>query len=102
LEYGTLVELSVEQIVDCDTSDYGCEGGFPTSAYQYVENAGGIESASDYPYIAEGGNSGNCSVNPADFVCTVTGIQNIAGETGLYSQLSVSSGGPVSGTIVRF
>jgi len=93
---GTLVPLSIEQIVDCDTSDYGCEGGFPTTAYEYVESAGGIEPASDYPYIAEGGQSGNCSVNSADFVCTVTSISAVTGETGLYSQLSVASGGPVS------
>jgi len=94
----TLTELSVEQIVDCDTNgnDEGCNGGFPTGAYQYVEEAGGLESEADYPYTAEGGESGSCAFNQADLVATVTGYTSIDGETGLYQQTSSSSGGPVS------
>jgi len=94
----TLTELSVEQIVDCDTNgnDEGCNGGFPTGAYQYVEEAGGLESESDYPYTAEGGESGSCNFNQADLVATVTAYSSINGEQGLYQQTSSSSGGPVS------
>jgi len=93
-----LTELAMEQIVDCDTagSDEGCNGGFPTGAYQYVESAGGIESLADYPYTAEGGESGTCAFSQSDVVATVTGYQSINGETGLYQQTSSSSGGPVS------
>jgi hypothetical protein len=72
-----LVSLSVQQIVDCDNlGDEGCNGGdTPTcallcfrcwlvgwlvyvlycSAYQYVINAGGLESAADYHYTATDG-----------------------------------------------
>jgi len=98
LEGGPLTALSVEQIVDCDTAgeDQGCNGGFPTGAYQYVESAGGIEPASDYPYSAESGESGSCTFSSSDVVCTVTNYNSISGETGLYQQTSVSSGGPVS------
>jgi len=94
----TLTQLSMEQIVSCDTSgqDQGCNGGFPSGAYQYVENAGGIEAYSDYPYSAEGGESGSCNFQSSDVVCTVTGYNSIDGETGLYQQTSSSSGGPVS------
>jgi len=94
----TLTELSMEQTVDCDTNgeDEGCNGGFPTGAYQYVEEAGGLESEADYPYTAEGGESGSCQFNQADLVATITGYSSINGETGLYQQTSSSSGGPVS------
>jgi len=93
-----LTQLSMEQIVSCDTSgsDEGCNGGFPSGAYQYVQSAGGIEAYSDYPYSAEGGEAGQCAFNAQDVVATVTGYSSINGETGLYSQTSSSSGGPVS------
>jgi len=105
-----IVGLSVEQIVDCDTAgqDQGCNGGFPTGAYQYVQSAGGLESSQQYPYTAEGGQSGTCQIgnngstngtngnNTGNFIATVSSYSSISGETGMYQQLSVSSGGPVS------
>jgi len=47
--------LSTQQIIDCDTNDDGCNGGEPTTAYQYVVSAGGLETDADYPYKAETG-----------------------------------------------
>jgi len=93
-----LTQMAMEQIVDCDTAgqDQGCGGGFPTGAYQYVEGAGGIEYLSDYPYTAEGGESGSCNFQQSDVVATVTNYNSIDGESGLYSQLSSANGGPVS------
>jgi len=88
--------LSVEQIVDCDTAgqDQGCNGGFPSGAYSYVQSAGGIETETAYPYTAEGGQSGSCNFQQSSVVATVTGSSSISGETGIYQQLS--TGGPVS------
>jgi len=93
-----LTDLSMEQIVDCDTNgqDQGCNGGFPTGAYQYVQSAGGIENYNDYPYTAGGGQAGSCNYQQSYDVCTVANYQSINGESGLYSQLSSQSGGPVS------
>jgi len=45
-----LLELSQQQIVDCDTVDQGCNGGDTPTAYSYVIKAGGLEKRSDYPY----------------------------------------------------
>ena len=42
-------------IVDCDTSNYGCEGGWQTNASQYYATYGCIYE-SEYPYRS--GNSG--------------------------------------------
>jgi len=44
--------LAPQQIVDCDTSDAGCNGGNPPTAYEYVKSAGGLEGESSYPYKA--------------------------------------------------
>jgi len=50
-----LTSLSMQQIVDCDTSDDGCNGGDPPTAYQYVMSAGGLETYANYPYTAQDG-----------------------------------------------
>jgi len=91
---GKLTGLSMEQIVDCDTSDHGCNGGMPSSAYSYVQSAGGIDSYSSYPYTAGGGTAGQCQFNAGNVVTNVASQNAISGETGLYTQ--ASSAGPVS------
>jgi len=91
-----LQPLSVEQIVDCDTTDDGCGGGLPSNAYGYIQQAGGLETEAEYPYTAGSGNSGTCQFVESEAICTVTGYQSISGESGLYAQTSSSSGGPVS------
>jgi cysteine peptidase B len=95
---GSLTGLSMEQIVDCDTAgeDQGCNGGFPSGAYQYVESAGGLDPLSDYPYTAGEGESGSCQFNKGEVAATVSSYASVTGEPGLYSQTSSSSGGPVS------
>jgi len=51
----TLDSLSPQQIVDCDKTDGGCNGGDTPTAYQYLIGAGGQERESDYPYTAHDG-----------------------------------------------
>jgi len=96
LQGGALTELSMEQIVDCDTTDDGCNGGLPSNAYQYVEGAGGLDSYASYPYTAENGDSGSCNFSASSVVATVTSYSSVNGEKALYTQVSSSSGGPVS------
>jgi len=67
-----LVSLSREQIVDCDTVDQGCGGGDTPTAYQYVMEAGGLESESAYPYTAGGGDSGSCSFDDSSVVAKIS------------------------------
>jgi cathepsin F len=87
--------LAVQQIVDCDTSgqDQGCNGGFPSGAYSYIQSAGGQEYCDAYPYT---GQTGSCQYNQADDVSQLTNSQSISGEDGMYTQLSSASGGPLS------
>ena len=49
------MSLSEQQLVDCSRSyaNYGCRGGMPVRALQYVQATGGVEGETDYPYTAK-------------------------------------------------
>jgi len=66
-----LVELSMQQVTSCDTTDDGCGGGNPPTAYQYVISAGGLESYTDYPFTSGNGNTGYCKFDAADIVASI-------------------------------
>jgi cathepsin F len=90
----TLTSLAVQQIVDCDTSDGGCGGGNPPTAYQYVISAGGMEPWSDYPYT---GQNDNCAFQSSDVVATIsswTYVTQSSDETQMQNYLY--SNGPLS------
>jgi len=53
LKGNKLESLSQQQIVSCDTLDFGCGGGWPYNAYKYVISAGGQEHYQNYPYTAQ-------------------------------------------------
>jgi len=69
-----LVELSMQQIVDCDTTDAGCDGGWPYNAYAYVISAGGMDPLSDYPYTAV---DGQCAFNAGEFAARLSSWQYV-------------------------
>jgi len=61
---GKLVSLSEEQLVDCVTASEGCNGGWPTTAYDYVIVQGGLATETSYPYTAGAtGLSSGCTAN---------------------------------------
>jgi C1A family cysteine protease len=66
----SLQVLAPQQIVDCDTVDLGCEGGWPYRAYQYLIQAGGFMSEADYPYT---GRDGKCTYSYGKSVAKISG-----------------------------
>jgi len=58
---GELLELSPQQIISCDKTDGGCNGGDIPEAFDYVMSTGGIALDSDYPETsAAAGKNGKC------------------------------------------
>eukprot|EP00850_Spirogloea_muscicola_P018575 SM000172S03048 [mRNA] locus=s172:45689:49012:+ [translate_table: standard] len=51
---GTLLDLSAQQLCDCESGSC-CNGGWPEFALDYVVTNGGLDSAADYPYTAANG-----------------------------------------------
>lgn len=51
---GDLEILSPQELVDCDTTSYGCSGGYPDHALEYII-AHGLETEKEYPYTAQDG-----------------------------------------------
>jgi len=69
----TLPTLAPEQIVDCDTVDQGCNGGDTPTAFEYVTQAGGLESETDYPYTAgDSGSGGTCTFDSTKVVAKIS------------------------------
>ena len=91
---GVTYVLSPEQITQCDTTSYGCSGGWSENAYNYVKKAGGIETEANYPYTSYSGTTGTCKVNTAKFVVTVSSYKTLSGESAMASYVQTS--GPLS------
>jgi len=90
----SLTSLSMQQVVSCDTSDGGCNGGDPPTAYEYVISAGGLEPYADFPYTSEGGSSPSCSFNAQDIVAHISSYTQIQEES--QAQQYLVQNGPLS------
>jgi C1A family cysteine protease len=86
--------LSVEQVIQCDSNSAGCNGGYTDSAFKYVEKAGGIETAADYPYSSYSGTTGRCVADKSKFVVSVNSYTKVVGESNMGTY--VQSTGPLS------
>ncbi len=91
---GTNWELSPEQIVQCDSTSYGCNGGWTEHAYDYVKKAGGLETNTEYPYSSYQGVTGKCSADTTKAVVTVVSYTTITGESNMGSYVQTT--GPLS------
>jgi len=75
----TLVSLGPQQIVDCDKTSEGCNGGYTQYAYEYLIKAGGQESEADYPYTAV---NGQCKFSAADVVAKISAWSYVSQKAG--------------------
>lgn len=95
---GTLVELSVQNLVDCVPICYGCYGGLASYALTYVVNNqnGKINTAESYPYQAS---KNECKFNDETAIQAITSWQQV--DAGDESQLSklVEEYGPAAAVV---
>lgn len=61
LKYGKLLSFSEQELVSCDKTDAGCNGGWMDDAFTFVKNNGGITTEDQYPYKSGStGSTGSC------------------------------------------
>jgi cathepsin B len=60
---GTKVDqvLSPQDLVSCETDNFGCNGGWPNLSWAYMQKTG-IVSDSCYPYVSGGGITKPCAI----------------------------------------
>jgi len=75
IKHKALFSLSTQQLLDCDSVDYACNGGLFDQGFDYVKKAGGLESDDKYPYVAK---QNTCEFNKQLVVASITGCSYIS------------------------
>ncbi|KAF6215879.1 hypothetical protein GE061_000214 [Apolygus lucorum] len=92
IKTGKLVNLSEQQLVDCDLYDLGCTSGDPQLALAYLSQ-NGQEPLSDYPYDAK---QGVCEFKPSDVSVKISSYTRIPRGDEKALQDAIATVGPVS------
>jgi C1A family cysteine protease len=91
---GNLLSLSEQQFVDCDTTSYGCNGGWQYAAFEYAERqAEDLES--DYTYTAM---DGSCKDSQYTGQVTVQSYNNVPANSVADLKAAIAQA-PVSVTV---
>jgi len=76
LKTGQLVSLSEQELVDCDTGDAGCNGGWMDTAFGFVQQ-NGLCAEGDYGYTAMDGSCKMSSCTPAIAPGVISGYTDV-------------------------
>ncbi|KAK6944738.1 Cathepsin propeptide inhibitor domain (I29), partial [Dillenia turbinata] len=80
--FGNGISLSEQQLVDCAGAfnNFGCHGGLPSQAFEYIKYNGGLDTEEAYPYTAKDGeckySSENVGVQVLDSVNITLGAED--------------------------
>ena len=66
--------MSPQDMVSCDTSDYGCQGGYLDKSWTYIMN-NGIVSDKCFPYKSYDGKAFACPFTQTKKECTEAGVE---------------------------
>jgi cysteine peptidase B len=74
-----LTSLSEQELVSCDTTDHGCQGGIMQNAFSWLLNNkdGKIVTAESYPYTSGMGNVPACDLSGKKFGAQINGQLNV-------------------------
>ena len=83
LKKGVVKTFSEQLLVDCDTSDSGCNGGLMELSFTWLKKNGGFMLDSDYAYT---GRKSTCKQDKTKFVdMTVTGYVKLGSSASTWS-----------------
>ncbi|KAI4344609.1 hypothetical protein L6164_011815 [Bauhinia variegata] len=95
--FGKYISLSEQQLVDCAGAfnNFGCNGGLPSQAFEYIKYNGGIETEEAYPYTGKDGvckfSAENVAVRVVDSVNITLGAEDeLKHAVGLVRPVSVA------------
>lgn len=78
LKKKTVVQLSEQQLIDCNQNHQGCNGGLMNSAFKSVVDIGGIQSSESYPYTAL--DKKICNFDKSKVVTKLSGFNIVKGN----------------------
>lgn len=91
--FGKTAIFSEQQLVDCVTKAYGCGGGWMTDSFSYIQDNGGINYSSDYPYTAS---NNNCTSSSTTSKISIKGYGVLAKSDEQLLKELVAAQGPVA------
>ena len=80
--------------MDCSVQNHGCRGGWPSKAFQYVKDQGGIDTETSYPY--NGQDHSYCLFRNRSIGANVTGYVKLPGGSDKALMKALASVGPIS------
>ena len=87
--------MGPQQLVSCDSTSYGCDGGDTVTAYEYIQKTGGLERERKYPYTSQDGGTQDCALDDNEkFVVTIDDYHVVGSEEDMVNY--VRSTGPLS------
>ncbi|KAF0704853.1 Aste57867_7236 [Aphanomyces stellatus] len=82
-----LLDLSEQQLVSCEKKSYGCGGGYPRYAIDWMQN--GVCTEADYPYTSgKSGNTGTCNSSCSKRQLSIGKTKQTSGESSLMTVLN--------------
>jgi len=92
IKTGSLTSLSEQNLVDCDTTDSACNGGWMDNAFAWAKKNGGLCTESAYPYT---GKKGTCKTSCGTKYAAPTGYVDV-NKNDANALMSAINKGPVS------